>query len=216
MLFGRSQEELIALLIALVPAFTVHEFAHAWAAYRLGDSTAKDMGRLTLNPMKHLDIFGILLVLVAGFGWAKPVPVNPYNLRRGRRDLAIVAVAGPLSNLAMAAAAALVWRFTDLRQMPDFVVFALLTFVWLNVVLMFFNLLPIAPLDGFKVAIGWLPEPLASRYAQTAQWGMLILIGLILMGTITASLGLPRLDILGTLIIGPTRTVVGLLLGIQL
>lgn len=216
MLFGRSQEELIALLIALVPAFTVHEFAHAWTAYRLGDSTAKDMGRLTLNPMKHLDIFGILLVLVAGFGWAKPVPVNPYNLRRGRRDLAIVAVAGPLSNLAMAAVAALVWRFADLGQMPDFVVFALLTFVWLNVVLMFFNLLPISPLDGFKVAIGWLPEPLASRYARTAQWGMLILIGLILLGTVTASLGLPRLDILGTLIIGPTRTVVGLLLGIQL
>jgi Zn-dependent protease len=214
MLFGRSQEELIALLIALVPAFTVHEFAHAWAAYRLGDSTAKDMGRLTLNPLKHLDVFGILLVLVAGFGWAKPVPVNPYNLRGGRRDLAIVAVAGPLSNLAMAAVAALVWRSADLGQLPGFVVFALLTFIWLNVVLMFFNLLPIAPLDGFKVAIGWLPEPLASRYAQTARWGMLILIGLILMGTITASLGLPRLDILGTLIIGPTRTVVGLLLGI--
>jgi Zn-dependent protease len=110
MLFGRSQEELVALLIALVPAFTVHEFSHAWVAYRLGDSTAKDMGRLTLNPMKHLDVFGILLVLVAGFGWAKPVPVNPYNLRRGRRDLAVVAVAGPLSNLLMAVAMALVWR----------------------------------------------------------------------------------------------------------
>jgi Zn-dependent protease len=166
--------------------------------------------------MKHLDVFGTLLVLVAGFGWAKPVPVNPYNLRRGRRDMAIVAVAGPLSNLAMAAVAALVWRFTDLGQMPDFVVFALLTFVWLNIVLLFLNLLPISPLDGFKVALGLLPEHLASRYARTAQWGMLILIGLILLGTVTASLGLPRLDILGTLIIGPTRAVVGLLLGIQL
>ena len=216
MLFGRSQEELIALLIALVPAFTVHEFAHAWTAYRLGDSTAKDMGRLTLNPMKHLDIFGILLVLVAGFGWAKPVPVNPYNLRRGRRDLAIVAVAGPLSNLAMAAAMAVVWRLANPGQLPEFAVYALFTFVWLNIVLLFLNLLPIAPLDGFKVALGLLPEHLASRYARTAQWGMLILIGLILLGTVTASLGLPRLDILGTLIIGPTRTVVGLLLGIQL
>jgi Zn-dependent protease len=216
MLFGRSQEELVALLIALVPAFTVHEFSHAWVAYRLGDSTAKDMGRLTLNPMKHLDVFGILLVLVAGFGWAKPVPVNPYNLRRGRRDLAVVAVAGPLSNLLMAVAMALVWRLVGAGALPEFVVFTFFVFVWLNVVLMFFNLLPISPLDGFKVAVGWLPEPLASRYAQTAQWGMLVLIGLILMGTITASLGLPRLDILGTLIIEPTQRVVGLLLGIPM
>ena len=214
MLFGRSQEELIALLIALVPAFTVHEFAHAWTAYRLGDSTAKDLGRLTLNPMKHLDVFGILLVLVAGFGWAKPVPVNPYNLRHGRRDMAIVAVAGPLSNLAMAVAVALVWRLADPGQMPQFVLYVLFTLVWLNVVLLFFNLLPIAPLDGFKVALGLLPEHLANQLARTAQWGMLILIGLILLGTVTASLGLPRVDILGTLIIGPTQTVVSLLLGI--
>ena len=214
MLFGRSQEELIALLIALVPAFTIHEFAHAWTAYRLGDSTAKDMGRLTLNPMKHLDVFGILLVLVVGFGWAKPVPVNPNNLRHGRRDMAVVAVAGPLSNLAMAAAMAVVWRLANPGQLPEFAVYALFTFVWLNIVLLFFNLLPIAPLDGFKVAVGLLPEQLASRLAQTAQWGMFVLIALMLMGTITASLGLPSLDILGTLVIGPTQTVVSLLLGL--
>ncbi len=213
MLFGRSQEELIALLIALVPAFTVHEFAHAWVAYRLGDSTAKDMGRLTLNPLKHLDVFGVLLVLVAGFGWAKPVPVNPYNLRRGRRDLALVAIAGPLSNLAMAGVMATVWRLVGAGTMPEFIVYALFIFIWLNVVLMFFNLLPISPLDGFKVALGWLPETLANRYARTAQWGMLILIGLVLLGTVTASLGMPRLDILGTLITGPTQAVVSLLLG---
>jgi Zn-dependent protease len=214
MLFGRSQEELIALLIALVPAFTVHEFAHAWTAYRLGDSTAKDLGRLTLNPMKHLDVFGILLVLVVGFGWAKPVPVNPTNLRHGRRDMAVVAVAGPLSNLAMATAIALIWRLANPGQLPEFVVYALFTFVWLNIVLLFFNLLPIAPLDGFKVALGLLPEQLANRFARTAQWGMLLLIGLMLMGTVTASLGLPSLDILGTLVIGPTQTVVSLLLGL--
>lgn len=214
MLFGRSQEELIALLIALVPAFTIHEFAHAWTAYRLGDSTAKDMGRLTLNPMKHLDVFGILLVLVVGFGWAKPVPVNPYNLRHGRRDMAIVAVAGPLSNLAMAAAMAVVWRLANPGQLPEFAVYALFTFVWLNIVLLFFNLLPIAPLDGFKVALGLLPEQLAGRFAQTARWGMFVLIALMLMGTVTASLGLPSLDILGTLVIGPTQTVVSLLLGL--
>ncbi|MFZ2361152.1 MAG: site-2 protease family protein [Anaerolineae bacterium] len=216
MLFGRSQEELIALLIALVPAFTIHEFAHAWTAYRLGDSTAKDLGRLTLNPMKHLDVFGILLVLVVGFGWAKPVPVNPYNLRHGRRDMAIVAVAGPLSNLAMAAAMAVVWRLANPGQLPQFAVYALFTFVWLNIVLLFFNLLPIAPLDGFKVAVGLLPEQLASRFARTAQWGMFVLIALMLMGTVTARLGLPILDILGTLVTGPTQAVVSRLLGLPL
>jgi len=216
MLFGRSQEELIALLIALVPAFTIHEFAHAWTAYRLGDSTAKDLGRLTLNPMKHLDVFGTLLVLVVGFGWAKPVPVNPYNLRHGRRDMAIVAVAGPLSNLAMAAAMAVVWRLANPGQLPQFAVYALFTFVWLNIVLLFFNLLPIAPLDGFKVAVGLLPEQLASRFARTAQWGMFVLIALMLMGTVTARLGLPILDILGTLVTGPTQAVVSRLLGLPL
>jgi Zn-dependent protease len=128
--------------------------------------------------------------------------------------MAIVAVAGPLSNLAMASAIAVVWRLANPGQLPEFAVYALFTFVWLNIVLLFFNLLPIAPLDGFKVAVGLLPEQLASRFAQTAQWGMFVLIALMLMGTITASLGLPSLDILGTLVIGPTQTVVSLLLGL--
>ena len=110
MLFGRSQEQTIALLIALIPAFTFHEFAHAWVAYRLGDPTAKNMGRLTLNPLKHLEVFGILMVLTVGFGWAKPVMVNPSNLRNGRRDMALVAVAGPLTNLLLAVVLALLWR----------------------------------------------------------------------------------------------------------
>ncbi|MFZ2489041.1 MAG: site-2 protease family protein [Anaerolineae bacterium] len=214
MLFGRSQEELIALLIALIPAFTVHEFAHAWVAYKLGDPTAKNLGRLTLNPLKHLDMFGMLMVLVAGFGWAKPVPVNPANLRHGRRDFAVVAVAGPLSNLIMAGLAALAWRtFAADQQFPSLVVYTWLVFVWLNVALMFFNLLPIAPLDGFRVALGLLPARLSTMFAKTAQWGGFVLIALILLGSISGRAGLGRLDILGTLISEPTQRVVTWLLG---
>ncbi|MER2598695.1 MAG: site-2 protease family protein [Caldilineales bacterium] len=215
MLFGRSQEETIALLIVLIPAFTLHEFAHAWSAYRLGDSTAKDMGRLTLNPLKHLDVLGVLLVLMVGFGWAKPVPVNPANLRNGRRDMALVALAGPMANLLMALAAAAIWRLAGVdRNTPQFLVYGLLMFTWLNVALMIFNLLPISPLDGFKVALGWLPEPAAALLAKTAQWGMLILFGLVLLGNLAARAGMENLDILGTLIATPTRELVTLLLGI--
>lgn len=215
MLFGRSQEETIALLIALIPAFTLHEFAHAWSAYRLGDSTAKDLGRLTLNPLKHLDPFGVLLVLIAGFGWAKPVPVNTANLRNGRRDLALIALAGPLANLLMALGGAALWRTLGIDQnTASSVVYGLLMFIWLNVALMFFNLLPISPLDGFKVALGWLPEKPALWLAKTAQWGMLILFGLVLLGNLAARVGMENLDILGTLIAEPTRKLVTLLLGV--
>jgi len=215
MLFGRSQEETIALLIALIPAFTLHEFAHAWSAYRLGDSTAKDLGRLTLNPLKHLDPFGVLLVLMVGFGWAKPVPVNPANLRNGRRGFALIALAGPMANLLMALVGAAVWRAFGIdRNTAQFVVYGLLMFTWLNVALMFFNLLPISPLDGFKVALGWLPEKPAQWLAKTAQWGMLILFGLVLLGNLAARAGMENLDILGTLIAEPTRRLVTLLLGV--
>lgn len=214
MLFGRSQEELIALLIALIPAFTVHEFAHAWSAYRLGDPTAKNLGRLTLNPIRHLDLFGMLMVLVAGFGWAKPVPVNVGNLRNGRRDLALVAAAGPLSNLVMAVIAGLILRGLSKQiEIPWAVLYGIVVFVWLNVALLFFNLLPIAPLDGFKVVLGWLPEPIAESFAKTAPWGMMILLVLILLGSFGSQVGLPDLDILDTLVVQPTDKLVSLLMG---
>ena len=214
MLFGRSQEELIALLVALIPAFTVHEFSHAWSAYRLGDPTAKNLGRLTLNPIRHLDLFGILMVLLAGFGWAKPVPVNVANLRNGRRDLALVAAAGPLSNLIMATVAALILRGVGKQiEIPSGVLYGTLVFVWLNIALLFFNLLPIAPLDGFKVVLGWMPEPIAEAFAKTAPWGMMILLVLILLGSFGSQVGLPKLDILETLVTQPTDKLVSLLLG---
>lgn len=206
-MLNRSPLEILSFVIALIPAFTIHEFAHAWMAYQLGDPTAKDMGRLTLNPLKHLDVLGTLMVLVAGFGWAKPVPVNPSNLRGGRGSMALVAVVGPLSNLLMAGLAATVWRITGYAG-GQVVSSVLLVFVFLNVALLFFNLIPISPLDGFKVAVGWLPEPLASRWARTAQTGPLLLFGLIILGSLV-----PQLDVLGTLIWEPTQALVSLLLG---
>jgi Zn-dependent protease len=211
-MLNQPLEVTLAFLLALIPAFTVHEFAHAWTAYQLGDPTAKNLGRLTLNPLKHLDVLGTLMVLLVGFGWAKPVPVNPANLRRGRGGLALVAIAGPLSNLAMATVVALLWRATGLAG-GNLVALVLSVFVWLNVILLFFNLIPVSPLDGFKVAIGWLPEPLASRYAGTAQIGPLVLFGLIILGYFAGTLGLPQLDIIGTLLIAPTNAVVSFLLG---
>ena len=208
MLFGRSQEQTIALLIALIPAFTFHEFAHAWVAYRLGDPTAKNMGRLTLNPIKHLDVFGILMVLSVGFGWAKPVMVNPANLRNGRRDMALVAVAGPLTNLLLAVVLALLWRLvgvSDNRFLADVV----LTSIGLNVALLFFNLIPIAPLDGFKAVVGWLPEGPSELWARTARTGPYVLLGLIFIGYLV-----PQLNVLQRLVVGPTQALTLLLLGV--
>ena len=208
MLFGRSQEQTIALLIALIPAFTFHEFAHAWVAYRLGDPTAKDMGRLTLNPLKHLEVFGVLMVLSVGFGWAKPVMVNPANLRNGRRDMALVAVAGPLTNLLLAVVLALLWRLVgvlDNKFLDDVV----LTSIGLNVTLLFFNLIPLAPLDGFKAVVGWLPEGPSELWARTAQAGPFVLLGLIFIGYLA-----PQFNVLERLVVGPTQALTLLLLGV--
>ena len=207
MLFGdRSVEEILAFAIALIPAFAFHEFAHAFMAYRLGDSTAKDLGRLTLNPLKHLDVLGTLMVFVVGFGWAKPVPVNPYNLRRGRRDMALVAVVGPLSNLALAGVVAFIWRATGLAG-GETVANMVLVFIYLNIALLFFNLIPIPPLDGYRVLLGILPEGLALQWARIGQVGPLLLFGLILIGNF-----LPGAGIIGRIVVEPTLAVMRALL----
>lgn len=205
-MLNRSPEEILAFALALIPAFTIHEFAHAFMAYRLGDPTAKNLGRLTLNPIKHLDVLGTLMVFVVGFGWAKPVPVNPYNLRNGRKGMALVAVVGPLSNLALATAVAAVWRATGFVGGPV-LINTLLVFIYLNIALLFFNLIPFPPLDGFRVLLGVLPETLALQWERLAQVGPLLLFALIMIGN-----RIPGLDILGRLVTGPTQTVVRVLL----
>ncbi len=185
---GQSIANTIAFALAMVVAFSVHEFSHAWVAFRLGDPTAKNQGRLTLDPRKHLDVLGSIMVLVAGFGWARPVPVNPYNLQNGpKAGMAMVAAAGPLSNLVLAIAAALVFRLgvveayysSSVLPNPQELLFV---FIWLNVVLLFFNLLPIAPLDGFKVVAGFLPYPTSNSFLKLEPVGPLILLLLVFLG----------------------------------
>ena len=177
-------------------AITVHECAHGWVAHRLGDSTAKMLGRLTLNPVKHVDLIGTivvpLLALTVGgvvFGWAKPVPIGVANLRRPRRDMAIIAVAGPLSNLAMAVAWALVVKLglvyhASLGQAGDFLVLASVAGILINAVLFVINLFPLPPLDGGRVIISLVPRQIAAGLDRIEPYGLVILIVLLLTGVL--------------------------------
>jgi Zn-dependent protease len=179
----------IVVAIMLLVAFPIHEFAHALAALRLGDGTAKLFGRLTLNPIVHFDPIGGILLAVSfiasggnfGFGWAKPTPVNPMNLRNGRYGEAIVAFAGPASNLVLAAAGALPLRYMlDHPELIDPVglLFPILVlFVQLNLILMIFNLVPIPPLDGSKVLFAFLNPRLVWQWRPILeQYGFIVLI----------------------------------------
>ena len=184
--------ELLAWIIAFIIAITFHEAAHAWMADRLGDPTARLMGRLSLNPLVHYDKVGttLLLVLVIlralgapvlPFGWAKPVRFDPFNLKNPRRDSALIAVAGPISNLIIASVAAIILRFTlqPLSLISMLAVF-LIPIIYLNVILAIFNLLPIHPLDGGKIFIGLLPEnEAADADLFLRRYGMIILLFLI-------------------------------------
>lgn len=143
----------LAWITSIVIAITAHEFFHAWTANILGDSTARDEGRLSLNPLAHLDPMGTILLLLIGFGWGKPVPFNPYNLRDQRWGPALVALAGPLSNLGMAIIGSLALNFVleTGSLVPKGLEIFLNIFIYLNLILMVFNLIPIPPLDGSKV-----------------------------------------------------------------
>jgi Zn-dependent protease len=209
---------LTALAVFLLVGFPVHEFAHAFAAYRLGDGTAKLFGRLTLNPLVHLDPIGsVVLVLSALFGgffigWAKPTPVNPSMLRGGRRGEAIVAAAGPLSNLLMATLAGLALRvvaeFGGLAPGPAvFLINVLFVFVLINVALFIFNLVPIPPLDGSRALFAVLDPRTAWRLRPALeQWGFVILLVVMLVPVGGVSLGG---RVIGPLMYEVTRLLVG-------
>ncbi|HEX9625962.1 MAG TPA: site-2 protease family protein [Acidiferrobacterales bacterium] len=183
-------------------AITVHEVAHGWVAKRFGDLTADRLGRLTLNPLKHIDPVGTILVpallvlLKTGFvfGWAKPVPVSFENLRNPRRDMAIVAAAGPVANLLMAIFWALMVKIA--MVLPDTaawiktpLLYMGLGGIFVNVLLMVFNLLPLPPLDGGRVAIGLLPGPWAYRLSRIEPYGFFILLGLMFTGVLWFVIG---------------------------
>lgn len=165
-------------LIALVISITIHEFSHALAADRLGDPTPRLAGRVTLNPLAHLDPIGTLMLILFRFGWGKPVIFDPYNLRNPRRDSALIALAGPTSNILLAIVLALIIRFIP---MGDFLIASLIAVINLNVILAVFNLLPIHPLDGGKILIGLAPKDVASEWDQLLnQYGIFILLLLVL------------------------------------
>lgn len=186
MFFNLSVPILISRIITLLIAFTFHEFAHAASADALGDSTPRMHGRLTLNPIAHLDVMGTITLMFVGFGWAKPVPVNPYALRRKTSaGLMLVSLAGPASNLILAVIAAIPLRLRwvplvastspILPSMGDF----LLEFLFVNLALFLFNLIPLAPLDGEKVITFFLPEHWTDFYDRIRPYSPMILLAII-------------------------------------
>ncbi len=195
----------VAWVLAIIAALTIHEFSHALAAYWLGDKTAGDDGRLSLNPLVHIDFLGFLMLLLVGFGWAKPVSVNPYNLRNQRWGMAIVSLAGPLSNLLGVFVFGLLLKFLSpslgaANLLANFLF--LLTLV--NVSLFAFNLIPIPPLDGSKVLFAVLPDKFNEFKDKFSQYGPYILIGLVIAD------GFLPVSIFGTLFNG----IIGLLSGL--
>jgi Zn-dependent protease len=197
--------DLFASLAVLLFSLTVHEAAHAWSAFRLGDSTARHLGRVSLNPVVHIDPIGTLLLpLIAAvtgaplIGWAKPVPVDTRRLGRPRRDFMIVAAAGPASNLALAVVAALVLRLAPRQDLAaggfevvgPIVVLALVG-LQVNLLLALFNMIPVPPLDGGNVLGGLLSGALRARHEALRPYGVFILYGLMLSGAVAAILGPP-------------------------
>jgi Zn-dependent protease len=186
---------LIIEIYSVLVALTVHEWSHAVTATRLGDPTPHNHGRLTLNPLAHIDPMGALMFVLAGFGWAKPVPVNPLYFRHHRSGMLLTAAAGPFSNLILASVCYAILAFVarvgnvtawQLLDMPSsgsvgqvFFLRFLGTSLFVNLGLMAFNLIPIAPLDGSKVLAALLPPRLAEQYEEWMQYGMYILLGLL-------------------------------------
>jgi Zn-dependent protease len=159
----------LAISPFLILSLTFHEFAHAWMAYKLGDRTAKYEGRLSLNPLVHIDPIGFLMVLLVGFGWAKPVPVNPFYFKNPPLNTAMVALAGPLSNIILASVGVFAQNFVNPIGLD--------TFVWINIYLAVFNLIPLPPLDGWRILQGIFPN-LYQNYDLESKlsWVLLILI----------------------------------------
>ena len=187
--FSRFVYKASSWVLPVLLAATFHEAAHAWVAWRLGDDTAKSLGRVSFDPFRHVDTFGtvvlpaILLVIHSPFlfGWAKPVPVNVVQLRNPRRDTALVSVAGPAANLVLAVVSALLMHLSPL--LPDFMrewaEINLYHSLVLNIILAVFNMLPIPPLDGGRIAIEVLPRPIGERLAEAEPYGMFVLIMLL-------------------------------------
>ena len=180
-------ERLVLLAPVFLLAITIHEFSHGYIAYRLGDPTAKNAGRLTFNPLAHLDLFGTLAIIFIGFGWAKPVPVDSRNFAEPRRDNLWVALAGPVSNFLTAFAFGLIFRlFSPLlvgSSVGEIILAMIYLAIWINLILTMFNLLPIPPLDGFHILEGLVSYETYVKMQSFARYGPMILLGLILISS---------------------------------
>jgi Zn-dependent protease len=171
----------VNFIVALVVAVTVHEFSHAWMATMLGDPTARMQGRLSLNPLKHLDPVGTIMLFIARIGWGRPVPFNPHYLKNPKRDSALIALAGPLSNLIIVAIIAVPYRMlTQVTALDSASLKLFGTIISLNIVLMAFNLIPVPPLDGSKVLLSLLPSRLYPQIFRYRNYGYGLLVLLLL------------------------------------
>lgn len=208
-------QQFLLLAPSILLGLTLHEFAHAWTAFRLGDPTARDRGRLTLNPIKHLDLIGTIMLFVVHFGWAKPVPVNASYFRNPRRDLLLVSLAGPFSNLLLAIVASLVIRMiwpngpesvaTVGLERISFVM--LLMAILINVSLAIFNMLPIPPLDGSRLLEALVPERWLPKYRIFERYSMMALFLLFILSylfnlSIFGSILIPTVNFFTTLLVG--------------
>lgn len=198
-----SITDLVGIAIALVIGVTFHEFSHALTADQLGDHRPRALGRISLNPLRHIDPFGAILFLIAGFGYGRPVPVNVYALRPGRIGMAIVAAAGPIANVIVALVFAVVYRSVRISGLQvDLVQGIVLAAVFYNFVLAILNLIPIPPLDGYNVVLAFLPPRYAFTVQRYAQYGFFILVLLVFLP------GSPLNSLLG-LAVPLTRLVAG-------
>ncbi len=211
--------QILVLAPILLFSLSVHEFSHGLAAYWLGDDTAKRAGRLTLNPLSHLDIIGLIALFIIKIGWAKPVPINPYNFQNFKRGTAISAAAGPLSNFLLAIIFSLLLRvymsvFNDALIVQNSVV----VFIWhilfltifYNLALGLFNLIPIPPLDGSKILGGFLSDRIYFKYTAQEKKGMMVFMAIILISYISG------FSFIGTIIMPPLNFLLKLLTGMSL
>jgi Zn-dependent protease len=212
----------ILVMILQIPilliTITIHEFSHGYVAYLLGDDTAKRAGRLTLNPISHIDPIGLLMLFIARFGWAKPVPINPYNFKDYKRDTAISAAAGPASNFVMAILLSILFRIiTNLSPnllayggaVSQLFIYLLMYSIMINLALGLFNLIPIPPMDGSKILGGFLSDNAYARYTAQEMRGAQILMIVIFASMIF------KLNIIGTIIMPPLNFLLKLLIGIK-
>jgi Zn-dependent protease len=177
--FDLTVAQIAGIAVALVIGITFHEFSHAFIADQLGDHRPRALGRVSLNPVAHIDPIGALVFVLAGFGWGKPVPVNVYALRPGRVGLAMVAAGGPIANIVVAVVAAVVYRVADLAGVGGLALDIAWYIVLYNLLLAVFNLLPIPPLDGYNVVLAFVPPKMAFTIQRYAPYGVVVLLLLV-------------------------------------